>query len=216
MLTSSRAWAPAGPLADEAAVILPHGDHKAPDRLLRKLLIGLHDLRWSSGEAREHGLHRLAQAQIAGAGAVDEHELERRIVWLAIARIVPEALRAAASLNEAHAHALNIAAAVCENEGTLEAAKEAMDVAALAANQANDAGASVELFSASCAFSAAQYALRAGANTSDASYAAAAAACAYGDRDGLLGALAEGIVGVLEKMGDQCVGAQREHHLGLT
>ena len=132
------------------ALGLPHGDDPGcVGAAVRAYKIRLNDARWSSNAARAKGMLRLGIAQI-GSDTLDQNEFRRRLVEALIRRIVPIALRAAASRNPAHADALNDAALRCEREGTRAAAIAARDVAIKAA----------------------------AADAADASYAAAAAAAA--------------------------------------
>lgn len=185
---------------------IPEGDHAAPDRLLRKLFIGLHDLQWSSDTARDKGLARLASIHAAGA-SFDERDVERRLVRLAIVKLVPIALRSAAQLSHdpERAEEMDYYAGICERHGSRAAALSAGFAAGSAARAANATGASVALFAASCAYAACDRAANMAAHRSDQPYASTAAlfcatadaASAYVDRDALLAGLADDVAGVV-------------------
>lgn len=92
-----------GKMCVEAAVCfalgLPHSDDPgcvAPS--LRSLKIALNDKNWSSPAARAKGLRRLAIAQLGSKDVLDEKVFLERVVEMTIRRIVPKALRAAASV----------------------------------------------------------------------------------------------------------------------
>jgi hypothetical protein len=142
-----------GKMCVEAAVCyamgLPHSDKPtcvAP--ALRDLKIRLNDARWSCDEARTKGLRRLAIAQLGSAGALDEREFAKRCATLAIKTCVPNALRAAASMQKkgsASQEKLLAAADLCEREPTRENAISARDAAAVAyAYAAADADAAAD------------------------------------------------------------------------
>ncbi len=203
-----------GQMCVEAAVCyamgLPHSDE--PDCVspaLRTLKIKLNDQSWSSNEARAKGLRRLALAQLGSANVLDEREFAKRVAVVAIKKMVPIALRAAASVHpkEQHKLALLAAADECEQKGT-EAAANAADAAAnaayaaghgrRAANAAAYAAANAAYAAANAAYAAANAAYAA-ANA--AAYAAAnAAANAAAERDRILSAFAEDVVQVLIEM----------------
>ena len=128
-----------GQMCVEAAVCfamgLPHGDEPScVSPALRRLKINLNDRQWSSNDARAMGLRRLALAQLGSAGALDDREFAKRVAELTIRKMVPLALRAAASIqkNADHRQKLLDAANRCEVEGT-EAAADAANAAAAAA-----------------------------------------------------------------------------------
>jgi hypothetical protein len=129
-----------GQMCVEAAVCyalgLPHGDDpQCVSRALRSLKIRLNDAGWSSKEARAKGLRRLAVAQLGSREHLDDKEFARRVAELAIRKCVPQALRAAASINKSPEHqaALIAAANNCEKEGTEKSAREARAAAYAAA-----------------------------------------------------------------------------------
>lgn len=124
-----------GQMCVEAAVCyvlgLKHGDNPAScvGAVDRAFAINLNDAWWSSVQARAEGLVEFA---IAHLGSVTVTE-EQRCAWTSyiveqtIRRIVPMALRAAASLLEdPHRQNLLDAAERCEKEGTAESAKYAV------------------------------------------------------------------------------------------
>ena len=195
-LVSGLGEAKAGSLCVEAAICLamgePHSDHPscvaAPDR---DFAIRINDAPWSSTEARAKALLPLALAQLGTAGS-DRGPWVRRVVEGTIRRIVPIALRAAASAHpdEQHRAALEAAAVRCEREGTRGAAAAAEDAAyaayayaAAAYAAADDAAAAAYAADAARAARAARAAADA-----DAARAAADAAANYAadDRDDVL------------------------------
>ncbi len=189
-----------GQMCVEAAVCyalgLPHGDDPAcVSRALRSLKIRLNDSNWSSNQARAKGLRRLALIQLGSAGALDDKEFVRRVAELAIRKSVPEALRAAASIQkDAHrASALRDAADRCEKEGT-KAANAAANAAAYAANAAD--AAAYAAAAAAYAANAADAAAYAAANAAYAANAADAAAA----RDKSLASFCEAVVQILIEM----------------
>ena len=137
-----------GEMCVEAAVCyamgLPHGDDpKCVAPTLRAFKIRLNDAIWPSNEDRAKGLRRLALVQLGSAGAMDEKDFTKRLATLTIKKIVPIALRAAATRqkNKTHKTALLDAADVCEHEGTRESALNANKVVTDAATDAATADA---------------------------------------------------------------------------
>jgi len=191
------------------ALGLPHGDDPGcVGAAVRAYKIRLNDARWSSNAARAKGMLRLGIAQI-GSDTLDQNEFRHRLVETLIRRIVPIALRAAASRNPAHADALNDAALRCEQEGTCAAAIAARDVArkaaaADAAAYAAYADAAAAVAAAVAAAYAADAAADAAADDADAAaYAADAAAdAAYAavNRDEVLCVAAEMALEILIDM----------------
>ena len=121
------------------AMGLPHGDNPscvAP--ALRAFTIRLNDANWSSNAARAAGMRRLSLVQLGSAEHFDHAEFRRRIVKWAISTCVPFALRAAASVQKdaKHKAALLNHAAICERDGTCDAAVNAKKAAAYAADSA--------------------------------------------------------------------------------
>lgn len=107
------------------ALGLPHGDDPGcVSPALRSLKISLNDRSWSSNGARAKGLRRLALAQLGSAGVLDEQEFARRVAEMAIRKMVPIGLRAAASIQKdaQHRQSLLDAARRCEGEDTRDAA----------------------------------------------------------------------------------------------
>jgi hypothetical protein len=193
-----------GQMCVEAAVCyalgLPHGDDpKCVSQALRRLKINLNDSKWSSNAARGRGLRRLAVAQLGSAGVLDEREFAKRCAELAVRKMVPLALRAAASIQKhaTHKQKLIDAANRCEKDGTREAALEGKTAAATAAYDAADAAANAAdaayaaANAADAAYDAAAYAAYAAANAATAAYAAANA------RDKILSDFAEDVVQIL-------------------
>lgn len=138
-LTSGLGNAVPGQMCIEAAVCLalgePHGDTPScvgePDR---NFSIKLNDANWSNSEARAVGLRDLAIAQLGSADLT----VDQRVRWCqylaeqTIRKILPVALRAAASVNPAHAEALGVAALRCERDGDQASADNATDIASTA------------------------------------------------------------------------------------
>lgn len=127
-----------GKMCVEAAVCfvmgLPHGDDPGcVTQSLRLLKIYLNDAAWSSNQTRAAGLRRLSIAQLGSAGMLDDTEFVRRIVDMTIRKSVAASLRAAASVNPAHAEALEAAAVWCETKGTRDATLNGERVALAAA-----------------------------------------------------------------------------------
>ena len=144
----------AGQMCVEAAVCyamgLPHGDDPGcVDPALRRLKIRINDSAWSSNQARAKGLRRLALAQLGSAGVLDGEEFVRRVVDVTIRRVVPPALRAAATVNPTHADALEAAAVRCGAEGTREACAAACAAASAAASAYASAAAAADAAAAS-------------------------------------------------------------------
>ncbi len=167
-----------GQMCVEAAVCfalgLPHGDDPAcVSPALRQLKICLNDKNWSSNEARAKGLRRLAVAQLGSAGVLDDREFAKRVAEMSIRKVVPTALRIAASIQKDAKHRASLIAAVnrCEAEGTkaaayaaANAAADAADAAYAAANAANAADAAANAADAAYAAANAAYAADAAAN----------------------------------------------------
>jgi hypothetical protein len=213
-----------GKMCVEAAVCyalgLPHGDDPGcVSPALRRLKIGLNDRAWSSPAARAQGLRRLAIAQLGSEGVLDDREFMRRVVAITIRKSVPAALRSAATVNPAHAVALEAAAVRCEAEGTRDSAREGERVARAAYATAADATAATAAHAAvhaavhaadahaADAHAAAYAAAYAAAAAAYAAYAAAAYAAYAADatadaaRDRSLARYAEWVVEILNDMG---------------
>lgn len=110
-----------GKLCVEAAVCyamgLPHSDEPTcVSPALRRLKIALNDKSWSSNAARAKGLRRLAITQLGSAGALDEKEFLRRVAIMTVSKVVPRALRLAASVypQQEQKEKLEAAAVLCE------------------------------------------------------------------------------------------------------
>jgi hypothetical protein len=189
----------------EAAVCyalgLPHGDDpRCVSPALRSLKITLNDKPWSSKEARAKGLRRLAVAQLGSVGVLDDREFAKRVAEMVIRKMVPLALRAAASIQKdaAHKQKLIDAANRCEKDGTKAAANAASAYAAASAAASAYAAASAAA-SASASDAASAYAA---ASAAASAYAAASAAYAAKSkaRDQVLSDFAEGVVQILIEM----------------
>lgn len=192
----------------EAAVCfamgLPHSDEPTcVGSAVRRFKIRLNDSRWSSDAARTNGLRKLAIAQL-GSDQISQQDFVKLVAEGCIRRVLPIALRAAASVNPKFADALEGEAKRCETEGTKEAAKSASGVAGKArtdayadADAAAAAGNAAAYAYAHAAGNAAAgaYAYAAGVNyvLSDASVYAYAYADAYTDaaRDNVLNIVAD-------------------------
>jgi hypothetical protein len=201
-----------GKMCVEAAVCyalgLPHGDDPAcVSRAVRQLKIRLNDSNWSSDKARAKGLRRLALIQLGSRDAIEDKEFAKRVAELAIRKMVPLALRAAAEIHKdaKHRDALRAAAVKCEKDGTEKSAREAKtaanaaDAAAYAAAYAAaDAAANAAYAADAAAYAAANAAAYAAANAAaNAAYAAAYAAANAAARDKILGDFAEDVVQIL-------------------
>lgn len=168
-----------GQMCVEAAVCFAlgqkHGDEpECVAASVRAFKIGLNDANWSSKAARAAGMRKLAIAQLGSKETLDEQKFAKALAELTIRRLVPAALRAAASVNPAHAVALEAAAMVCETEGTEVSARAACS----AARAADSAAYSAARAAAHAAYSAARAADSAhSAAAHDACSAAAHAAC---------------------------------------
>ena len=110
-----------GRMCVEAAVCfalgLPHSDEPScVSPAIRALKIRLNDSEWSSDEARAKGMRRLALVQLGSAGVIDDNDFARRIAEMTVRKIVPIALRAAASIHpeQKHKDALELSAVNCE------------------------------------------------------------------------------------------------------
>jgi hypothetical protein len=172
-----------GEMCVEAAVCyalgLPHGDDPAcVSRAVRSLKISLNDRAWSSAGARAKGMRRLAIAQLGSAGTIDDTEFAKRVAEMTVRKMVPIAMKAAASVqtNAEHRDALIAAANLCEavDKGGASAARGAACAAAADASSASAARA------CAAAYAAASASASAAASASSSSYAAAATvACTY-------------------------------------
>ena len=167
-----------GQMCIEAAVCYalgePHSDNPScVGEAVRAVKIALNDSDWSSNEARGKGMIRIAVAQL-GSDQIDQKKFATTLAELTIRKIVPIALRAAASVHDKgiHKKALLDAALRCETEGTKNAA-------ASAASAASYASYASYAYAASAASYAASYASYAYA-------AAAAASAASASRDEIL------------------------------
>jgi hypothetical protein len=153
-----------GQMCVEAAVCyaleLPHGDDPAcVSRALRSFKIGLNDARWSSNKARSRGLRRLALIQLGSAGHLDDNEFARHVVDLAICKVVPAALRSAASIQKDPWHKASLLqhADICERDGTRKAAQDAkyaVDTAAYAAGTASYAAGTAAAYADAASYAA--------------------------------------------------------------
>jgi len=165
-----------GRVCIEAAICqvmgLPHGDDPGcVTESVRRFKIRLNDSQWSSPKARAKGLHDLGLAQLGSMGVVEDQEFTKRIVEKTIRVLIPALFR---DVLKDEPKCLE-AAKRCEDEGTVEAARNARDVArgynaAYAADAAYAAA-----YAAYAAAAAAAYAAAAAAAAADAAYAADAA-----------------------------------------
>ena len=136
-----------GRMCVEAAVCfalgLPHSDEPScVSPAIRALKIRLNDSEWSSDEARAKGMRRLALVQLGSAGVIDDNDFARRIAEMTVRKIVPIALRAAASIHpeQKHKDALELSAVNCEtikdSAGSAYSAARSADSAARSADSA--------------------------------------------------------------------------------
>jgi hypothetical protein len=163
---------------------LPHSDNPScVHPAVRSFKIALNDSDWSSNSARAKGLRRIAVAQL-GSEEIDGILFVKELALATIRKIVPIALRAAASIHpiEKHKNALSEAAKKCENQTDLRYAASddastaaAAAIAAIAATAARDASYAAS-DAARCARDAARYARDAASDASAASYARDASA----------------------------------------
>lgn len=106
---------------------------------VRAFKICLNDAAWPTDKDRTNGMRKLAIAQL-GSDKIDQNEFRKLVVVGTVKRILPIALRAAASLIPAHKDAMEEAAAACEAIVDFAAARMVAR-AALAAADAADAAA---------------------------------------------------------------------------
>jgi hypothetical protein len=181
-LVSGLGQAVPGQMCVEAAVCyalgLPHGDNPAcVGSAVRAFKIRLNDANWPTNESRTKGMRKLAIAQL-GSNEIDQNEFRKLVVIGTVKRILPIALRAAASLIPAHKEALEGSAEACEAVVDFAAARvvasAALEVSRKARSAADAADAAAD--AADAAADAAAYAADAAAY---AAYAAAADAAAY-------------------------------------
>jgi hypothetical protein len=216
-----------GEMCVEAAVCyalgLPHGDDpKCVGEAVRAFKISLNDSSWSSTKARAKGMRRVAIAQL-GSNKINQKEFAKQLAIGTVQKIVPLALRAAASAIPSHAEALNAAAIACEVVTTLSAASYAASAAASDARAASAAASDARAASAAsdaasyaasdaaraasyaasdaarAASYAASYAARAARAASDAASYAASAAASAAASDAVLSLAAEVAVTALKK-----------------
>ncbi|MGH8164181.1 MAG: hypothetical protein ACREP1_07610, partial [Rhodanobacteraceae bacterium] len=99
-----------GKMCVEAAVCfalcLPHSDNPpCVGDAVRAFKVRLNDAKWPSNAARTQGMRKLAIAQL-GSDRIDQVAFAKIVAEQTIRRIVPLALRAAASANPLRAHHL--------------------------------------------------------------------------------------------------------------
>lgn len=145
-----------GRMCVEAAVCfamgLPHSDEPTcVGSTVRCFKIRLNDSHWSSDAARTNGMRKLAIAQL-GSDQISQQDFAELVAEGCIRRILPIALRNAASVNPKFADALEVEAKRCETEGTKEAAKSASGVAGKARTYADTTAAA---YAAAYAYAAA-------------------------------------------------------------
>jgi hypothetical protein len=187
-----------GRICVEAAVCealgLPHSDDpQCVSRAVRALKIRLNDQNWSSPMSRAKGLRRLGIAQLGSRDTIDDRAFAKRVAELAIRKMVPIALRAAASIQKdaTHRQKLLDAANRCEAEGTRAAASAAYAAARAAEAAARAARAAARTAArAANAYAANAYAAYAAARAAEAA-AYAAEAAAYAARAAAYAANAE-------------------------
>ena len=139
-----------------------HGDNPScVGSAVRAFKIKLNDSCWPTNESRTKGMRKLAIAQL-GSDTIDQQAFREYVVVNTVKRILPIALRAAASRIPAHKEALEMAADACEAIVDLSSARAvagATQKTALAAR-------------AAAAAAAAAYAAAAAAYAADAAAAA--------------------------------------------
>jgi hypothetical protein len=161
-----------------------HGDNPScVGSAVRSFKIRLNDSPWPTNNDRTEGMRKLAIAQL-GSDTIDQREFANYVVIETVKRILPIALRAAASVIPAHKEALEGAAATCEVIVDLSSARAAASAAREKAYAARAADAAAD--AADAAAYAAAYAAYAAADADAAdaaAYAAAYAAYAAADAD---------------------------------
>jgi len=91
-----------------------HGDNPScVGSAVRAFKIKLNDSCWPTNESRTKGMRKLAIAQL-GSDTIDQQAFREYVVVNTVKRILPIALRAAASRIPAHKEALEMAADACE------------------------------------------------------------------------------------------------------
>lgn len=120
-----------GQMCVEAAVCyalgLPHSDNpQCVSEAVRSFKIGLNDAEWSSPQARAAGLRRLAIAQLGTKQDFNEEEFSKRLIIMAVSKVLSPVLHAAGLGKEAEA---------CEQVQTFFDVEKATD----AAEKATDA-----------------------------------------------------------------------------
>ena len=173
----------AGQMCVEAAVCfalgLPHSDEPpCVGSAVRSYKITLNDAAWSSNSCRAKGMKLVSVAQL-GSDQIDQKQFSNEVALGVINRIVPIALRSAASLIPSHKDALEAAAVGCEIAIDLVTARAAANAAYAAANAARAARAAANAaYAAANAARAARAAANAAYAAANAAYAADAAAYA--------------------------------------
>src|SRR6476646_3663897 len=118
-----------GQMCVEAAVCyamgLPHSDEpKCVGSAVRAFKIQLNDSKWPTDADRTKGMRKLAIAQL-GSDSIDQMAFAKHVALECQRRILPLALRRAASFKGKFADKLEAAAGVCESSKTLEEANAA-------------------------------------------------------------------------------------------
>ena len=172
-----------GRMCVEAAVCyaygLPHSDEPpCVGSAVRRFKIRLNDSRWPTNADRTAGMRKLAIAQL-GSNAIDQRAFAKIVVGETIKQILPITMRLAAAKNPKFADRIEIAAKVCEKNGSKESAQAAR---ALMQEVRADAYAAADA-DADAAAAAAAYAAADADADADAAAAAYAAADAAADAD---------------------------------
>ena len=134
----------AGKMCIEAAVCFalgqPHGDQPVcVGAAVRAYKIRINDAYWSSNEARAKGMRRVAIAQL-GSDKIDQRKFRDYVTLEGIRRILPIAMRAAASRAiEPHKSAIAAKTEACEKAADLPAARVAAQDAKKVCRAAADA-----------------------------------------------------------------------------
>jgi hypothetical protein len=200
-----------GRMCVEAAVCFalgePHGDSPScVDEVVRSFKIRLNDSAWSCDAARTKGMRRIAVAQLGSKDVINVRLFHTLVCELTIRRVVPFALRQAASCkgNSGHKAALEKAATRCEQEGNKASADNAKKVAASAACAAADAASASSAYAASAACAAADAAdaaSSASAAYAAAAYAAAAASAAASSASAAYAAASDQVLTICAELG---------------
>ena len=209
----------AGHMCVEAAVCFAlgqeHGDRPVcVGSAVRGYKIAINDARWSSNDARAKGLRRVAIAQL-GSDKINQDQFSFYVIVEIVKRILPIALRAAASRNPKHAEVILATIPACEAVTDLKSARAAAKAARAPAAAADAAAAAAAAAAAYAdAYAAADAAAdAAAAAAADAAAAAAAAVYAHAAADAAAAAAAAAYA---DAAADAAAAAARDKVLSLA